>query len=55
MDPIHGSIELHPLLVEIIQTPAFNRLRYIKQLGKLYIVIAIDYNIILMNTLERNS
>ncbi|XP_075428587.1 deoxynucleoside triphosphate triphosphohydrolase SAMHD1-like isoform X2 [Ascaphus truei] len=32
-DPIHGQIELHPLLVRIIDTPQFQRLRYIKQLG----------------------
>lgn len=34
-DPIHGPIVLHPLLVKIIDTPEFQRLRYIKQLGKL--------------------
>ena len=33
-DPIHGHIELHPLMVRIIDTPQFQRLRYIKQLGK---------------------
>ncbi|XP_064385626.1 deoxynucleoside triphosphate triphosphohydrolase SAMHD1-like isoform X2 [Halichondria panicea] len=32
-DPIHGHIRLHPLLVKIIDTPQFQRLRYIKQLG----------------------
>eukprot|EP00731_Ephydatia_muelleri_P038527 Em0793g3a len=32
-DPTHGHIELHPLLVKIIDTPQFQRLRYIKQLG----------------------
>ena len=32
-DPIHGHIELDPLLVKIIDTPEFQRLRYIKQLG----------------------
>ncbi|KAL1281475.1 hypothetical protein QQF64_000278 [Cirrhinus molitorella] len=32
-DPIHGHIELHPLLVKIIDTPQFQRLRHIKQLG----------------------
>ncbi|XP_071968325.1 deoxynucleoside triphosphate triphosphohydrolase SAMHD1 [Engystomops pustulosus] len=37
-DPIHGHIELHPLLVHIIDTPQFQRLRYIKQLGGTYFV-----------------
>ncbi|XP_030589289.1 deoxynucleoside triphosphate triphosphohydrolase SAMHD1-like [Archocentrus centrarchus] len=37
-DPIHGHIELHPLLVRIIDTPEFQRLRYIKQLGGGYFV-----------------
>ena len=32
-DPIHGSFVLHPLLVKIIDTPEFQRLRNIKQLG----------------------
>ena len=33
-DPIHGHIEIHPLCVKIIDTPQFQRLRNIKQLGK---------------------
>ncbi|XP_063321085.2 deoxynucleoside triphosphate triphosphohydrolase SAMHD1-like [Pelmatolapia mariae] len=37
-DPIHGHIELHPLLVKIIDTPQFQRLRKIKQLGGGYYV-----------------
>ncbi|KAK3581153.1 hypothetical protein CHS0354_024685 [Potamilus streckersoni] len=37
-DPIHGHIELHPLCVKIIDTPQFQRLRYIKQLGSCYFV-----------------
>ncbi|MFT7800824.1 deoxynucleoside triphosphate triphosphohydrolase SAMHD1-like [Arapaima gigas] len=37
-DPIHGHIELHPLLMCIIDTPQFQRLRYIKQLGGTYFV-----------------
>ncbi|KAF4077906.1 hypothetical protein AMELA_G00193350 [Ameiurus melas] len=37
-DPIHGHIELHPLLVRIIDTPQFQRLRNIKQLGATYMV-----------------
>ncbi|XP_065817358.1 deoxynucleoside triphosphate triphosphohydrolase SAMHD1-like isoform X2 [Labrus bergylta] len=37
-DPIHGHMELHPLLIEIIDTPQFQRLRLIKQLGGVYSV-----------------
>ncbi|XP_072918224.1 deoxynucleoside triphosphate triphosphohydrolase SAMHD1-like [Hemitrygon akajei] len=37
-DPIHGHIEMHPLLVRIIDTPQFQRLRFIKQLGATYFV-----------------
>ncbi|XP_027722904.1 deoxynucleoside triphosphate triphosphohydrolase SAMHD1 [Vombatus ursinus] len=37
-DPIHGHIDLHPLLIRIIDTPQFQRLRYIKQLGGSYYV-----------------
>uniref|UniRef100_A0A3Q3GG30 HD domain-containing protein n=1 Tax=Labrus bergylta TaxID=56723 RepID=A0A3Q3GG30_9LABR len=37
-DPIHGSMELHPLLIKIIDTPQFQRLRFIKQLGGVYFV-----------------
>ncbi|XP_076741771.1 deoxynucleoside triphosphate triphosphohydrolase SAMHD1-like [Maylandia zebra] len=37
-DPIHGHIELDPLLVKIIDTPEFQRLRNIKQLGGGYYV-----------------
>nr|KAF6423692.1 SAM and HD domain containing deoxynucleoside triphosphate triphosphohydrolase 1 [Rousettus aegyptiacus] len=37
-DPIHGHIEFHPLLIRIIDTPQFQRLRYIKQLGSAYYV-----------------
>ena len=33
-DPIHGHIELHPLMVRFVDTPQFQRLRYIKQLGQ---------------------
>ena len=32
-DPIHGHIELDPVIVQIIDTPQFQRLRRIKQLG----------------------
>ncbi|XP_042348528.1 deoxynucleoside triphosphate triphosphohydrolase SAMHD1-like [Plectropomus leopardus] len=37
-DPIHRHVELHPLLVKIIDTPQFQRLRNIKQLGAAYYV-----------------
>uniref|UniRef100_A0A8C6U1F0 HD domain-containing protein n=1 Tax=Neogobius melanostomus TaxID=47308 RepID=A0A8C6U1F0_9GOBI len=37
-DPIHGHMEFHPLLVKIIDTPQFQRLRNIKQLGGGYYV-----------------
>lgn len=37
-DPIHGHIALHPLLVKVIDTPQFQRLRHIKQLGGVYYV-----------------
>ncbi|XP_008291875.1 deoxynucleoside triphosphate triphosphohydrolase SAMHD1 isoform X2 [Stegastes partitus] len=37
-DPIHGHVEMHPLLIKIIDTPQFQRLRYIKQLGGTYFV-----------------
>ena len=42
-DPIHGHIELHPLLIEIIDTPQFQRLRYIKQLGEVDLCIFMSY------------
>lgn len=37
-DPIHGHIRIHPLCVKIIDTPQFQRLRSIKQLGGTYFV-----------------
>ncbi|XP_006003871.2 deoxynucleoside triphosphate triphosphohydrolase SAMHD1-like [Latimeria chalumnae] len=37
-DPIHGHIALHPLLIKIMDTPQFQRLRDIKQLGGAYYV-----------------
>ena len=37
-DSVHGHIELHPLMVQIIDTPQFQRLRHIKQLGGQYFV-----------------
>uniref|UniRef100_A0A1B6F1L0 HD/PDEase domain-containing protein n=1 Tax=Cuerna arida TaxID=1464854 RepID=A0A1B6F1L0_9HEMI len=32
-DSVHGHITLHPLLVKVVDTPEFQRLRNIKQLG----------------------
>ncbi|KAJ8041239.1 Deoxynucleoside triphosphate triphosphohydrolase SAMHD1 [Holothuria leucospilota] len=37
-DSVHGHIEMHPLLVSIIDTPEFQRLRFIRQLGMCYFV-----------------
>ncbi|XP_032362898.1 deoxynucleoside triphosphate triphosphohydrolase SAMHD1 [Etheostoma spectabile] len=37
-DPIHGTVKLDPLLIKIIDTPQFQRLRNIKQLGGAYFV-----------------
>ncbi|XP_031172324.1 deoxynucleoside triphosphate triphosphohydrolase SAMHD1 [Sander lucioperca] len=37
-DSIHGHVELHPLLIKIIDTPQFQRLRNLKQLGGTYFV-----------------
>lgn len=37
-DPIHGHIMLHPLCIMLIDTPQFQRLRQIKQLGSTYFV-----------------
>jgi HD superfamily phosphohydrolase len=37
-DPVHGLIEIPALCVKIIDTPQFQRLRYIKQLGGCYFV-----------------
>lgn len=37
-DPIHGLIPVLEKEVELIQTPAFQRLRYIRQLGNTYLV-----------------
>ena len=38
IDSVHGHIEIHPLCVKIIDTPQFQRLRYLKQLGACYFV-----------------
>ncbi|CAI8021437.1 Deoxynucleoside triphosphate triphosphohydrolase SAMHD1, partial [Geodia barretti] len=43
-DPVHGHIELHPLMVKFIDTPQFQRLRYIKQLGG-YLVAVTMYSL----------
>ncbi|XP_053085222.1 deoxynucleoside triphosphate triphosphohydrolase SAMHD1-like [Pangasianodon hypophthalmus] len=37
-DSVHGHIKMHPLLVKIIDTPEFQRLKNIKQLGAGYFV-----------------
>lgn len=37
-DPIHGHIEVNPACIAIIDTPQFQRLRYLKQLGMCYFV-----------------
>src|SRR5262244_3967031 len=37
-DAVHGDIEMGPLEVELIDTPEFQRLRGIKQLGTAYLV-----------------
>lgn len=37
-DAIHGHIRLHPLCVLVIDTPQFQRLRYLSQLGGTYYV-----------------
>ena len=35
-DPVHGYIELEPVLMRIIHTPQFQRMKDIKQLGATY-------------------
>ena len=37
-DPIHGFIDITPLMRQIIDTPEFQRLRYLKQLGAVQFV-----------------
>lgn len=37
-DPIHGYITLDTLCFSVIDTPQFQRLRYLKQLGSSYFV-----------------
>src|SRR6476619_5072544 len=37
-DAVHGDIEMGPLEVELIDTPEFQRLRGIKQLGTAFLV-----------------
>eukprot|EP00127_Corallochytrium_limacisporum_P006384 Clim_evm95s225 gene=Clim_evmTU95s225 len=37
-DPVHGPIEVHPLICKFIDTPQFQRLRFIRQLGACYYV-----------------
>jgi HD superfamily phosphohydrolase len=37
-DPVHGHISLDPITLQIIDTPQFQRLRFLKQLGSAYYV-----------------
>ncbi|CAL1543481.1 unnamed protein product [Lymnaea stagnalis] len=37
-DPIHGNMQLHPVCQKIVDTPQFQRLRFIKQIGMVYFV-----------------
>ncbi len=37
-DPVHGHIELDPLCKSIIDTPQFQRLRHLAQMGSAYYV-----------------
>ena len=34
-DPVHGSISLHPVAMIIVDSPPFQRLRHIRQVGLL--------------------
>ena len=37
-DAVHGHIEIHAACVAVIDTPQFQRLRDLKQLGGVYLV-----------------
>ena len=37
-DPVHGHLELHPLCMKVLDTPQFQRLRDLQQLGGVYLV-----------------
>ena len=37
-DPVHGTIEVNDILIKIIDTPEFQRLRSIRQLGAVHFV-----------------
>ena len=37
-DAVHGHMELHPLIIAVIDTDQFQRLRNLKQLGVAYLV-----------------
>jgi len=50
-DSVHGQMSMHPLLVRIIDTPQFQRLKDLKQLGILnYIYHSGNYLLILLMT-----
>ncbi|XP_066975151.1 deoxynucleoside triphosphate triphosphohydrolase SAMHD1 isoform X2 [Macrobrachium rosenbergii] len=37
-DAVHGAISLHPLCVRVVDTPQFQRLRFLKTVGPVYFV-----------------
>ena len=46
-DSVHGTIELSPTSIQIVDTPEFQRLRNIKQLGAAYYVFQAQVTIVL--------